>query len=630
MANEEDSAQCGSGCGCQSTVPRREFLQWVGLGASAALTASRAVMAGPFERADFESLVPVDKKLSPEWIKSLFARGEPKVYRGGELEYIGMPVGGIGAGYLYLGGDGKLWHWEIFNKTGGTGADHYANPMKPQSPLEQGFAIRSTIDGKTETRTLDRTGFPEVSFRGQYPIGTVQYSDPACPLQITLEAFSPFIPLSTDDSSLPATILHFQVANTSPADVEGTLAGWLQNAALLATPAGSAIRQNRIIRDANLSLLNCSVEPAAPVTQPARNDVVFEDWNKENYEGWTVEGTAFGTRPAHRSQAYAYMGDLGGGGDRMANSHITAPGADVNARDANIGKLISKSFTIERRFIHFWIGGGNHPGKTCINLRVGGKIVLTATGMNQNRMALHTFDVAAFAGQSAALEILDAETGQWGNIGIGKITFSDCPALSDKFENEPDFGSMALALLGGPAQHAMASGGKGGFDGKIADDARAALQEVLIGTIGGDFKLAPGQSASIDFVLTWYFPNLRLDGLPSRGRHYGVKFPSAAAVAQYVACHFEMLAGQTRLWRDTWYDSTLPYWFLDRTFLNACILATSTSLRLADGRFYSWEGVGCCAGTCTHVWHYAHTMSRLFPDLERNTRERHRSRGRLR
>ena len=82
------------------------------------------------------------------------------------------------------------------------------------------------------------------------------------------------------------------------------------------------------------------------------------------------------------------------------------------------------------------------------------------------------------------------------------------------------------------------------------------------------------------------------------------------------------LHAQTRLWHDTWYDSTLPYWFLDRTMLNTACLASSTSHRFATGRFWGWEGVGCCEGTCTHVWHYAHAVARLFPDLERDVRKR--------
>jgi hypothetical protein len=56
--------------------------------------------------------------------------------------------------------------------------------------------------------------------------------------------------------------------------------------------------------------------------------------------------------------------------------------------------------------------------------------------------------------------------------------------------------------------------------------------------------------------------------------------------------------------------------------LNTSSLASSTSHRFATGRFWGWEGVGCCEGTCTHVWHYAHAVARLFPDLERDLRKR--------
>ncbi len=63
------------------------------------------------------------------------------------------------------------------------------------------------MDCKAQERTLDRIGFPNVSFRGEYPIGTVEYKADGFPVEIKLEGFSPFIPLNTADSSLPVTVM---------------------------------------------------------------------------------------------------------------------------------------------------------------------------------------------------------------------------------------------------------------------------------------------------------------------------------------------------------------------------------------------------------------------------------------
>ena len=140
----------------------------------------------------------------------------------------------------------------------------------------------------------------------------------------------------------------------------------------------------------------------------------------------------------------------------------------------------------------------------------------------------------------------------------------------------------------------------------------------LAGSLTRKLTLEPGQSATVTFLVTWHFPNLKLnEKFELTGRYYAQRFKSALAVAEHLAANFDTLCQQTRLWHDTWYDSTLPYWFLDRTFANTSILATSTCFRFGNGRFWGWEGVGCCAGTCGHVWHYAHAVGRLFPELER-------------
>ena len=170
----------GGSCG----MPRREFIAAVAAGGAAALSAM-PVMAGPFETSEQDKLVPADKKLDPQWVKSLTARGTREVYRGKELERIGMPIGGLCAGQLYLGGDGKLWHWDIFNKQIGTGDGNYAHPPLPSSPLEQGFAVEVEIDGRKKVRALDRRGFADISFCGEYPIAFVDYRDPQLPISVS-------------------------------------------------------------------------------------------------------------------------------------------------------------------------------------------------------------------------------------------------------------------------------------------------------------------------------------------------------------------------------------------------------------------------------------------------------------
>ena len=135
-----------------------------------------------------ETLIPEDKKLSADWLKSLAARGKPTTYRGRGLENIGMPVGGICCGQLYLGGDGKLWHWDLFNlpqpaNFSDSGGPNYARPPKPESPIEQGFALKVTVGGKSETRQLDSRGFraEDIAFQGQYPVATIDTAPKSCP-----------------------------------------------------------------------------------------------------------------------------------------------------------------------------------------------------------------------------------------------------------------------------------------------------------------------------------------------------------------------------------------------------------------------------------------------------------------
>jgi len=615
-------------CGCSVPLQRREFLKLSGLTALTVLAAAPADGQSGDPDESTIGLVPIDKHLDPAWLASLTVRGERAVYRGKDLAKIGMPVGGICAGQLYLGGDGKLWHWDIFNQHIGTGDEHYAHPPDPDHPIEQGFALRITSGAGSQIRTLDKSGFSDITFTGEYPIGYVNYADPDCPVTVSLEAFSPFIPLNTHDSSLPATVMSYTVRNHTAQKVEVELVGWIQNAVCLHTGSQLAGIRRSEVRSlgGGGDVLVCRAEEIKPAQAP-REPIVFADFEGEDWGDWKVEGTAFGTGPAHGGVGDQRLSGFKGNGFANSFAHFDPPQ----------GKLTSPTFKIERPYISFIIGGGNHPGKTCINLVVDEKVVRTSTGRNSDQMFWDNWHVDDLAGKDARIEIVDAESGGWGHIEIDQIQFGDVPVASRPMNRQPDYGTMALAILGphddflfsptlpaGEAARAMFEDGVLKEMNRVkAVSTTGTTAPMYRGAIGQKMTIEAGREETVSFLLTWCFPNFShpADANMTAGNYYAKNFADAEAVAQYVADNFDRLARETRLWHDTWYDSTLPYWALDRTFLNTSILATATCRRWRNGRFWCWEGVGCCIGTCTHVWHYAQAVARLFPELERSTRE---------
>lgn len=151
-----------------------------------------------------------------------------------------------------------------------------------------------------------------------------------------------------------------------------------------------------------------------------------------------------------------------------------------------------------------------------------------------------------------------------------------------------------------------------------------------IPAIATKVELKPRESREFTFFISWHFPVVRIKEnfgprFLSFKNEYAARFKDATAVAEHVAANYAELSAQTRQWVKSWNDSTLPQWLLDRTVVTADTLQTANCFLLGDGkggRFWAWEGIGVCHGTCTHVWHYAQALARLFPALERNLREK--------
>ena len=617
---QEDNCSTGA---CCSGMTRREFLA-----TSSAAAAGLPIVAGPFSRValaaegEIGHYVPVDKKLTPEWIASLTARGVPKVWSGEQLNYLAMPVGGIGAGQMYLLGDGSLACWHIYNHVFPTGSRaNYQEPFIPGIRLQQGFMLTvKPKGGEAVTRRLDKSDFPNVAFTGRYPIGKILYRDETSPVQVELQGFSPFIPLNALDSTLPATILEFSLKNTSGVPVEVELAGWLENpVGIFSAKEGILGRRRQAVgRSASAAWIDYSGLPPEQ-TQPVKEEKpeVFADFEGNSYGDWKAEGTALGARPA--TGAINRQNPVSGfEGKGLVNSY--------NPDDDARGRLTSPEFVIRRPYINCLVGGGSNDRRVFVRLLVEGQEVGRAAGSGDEKLGWKSWNVASHRGKTATIEIVDNATGAWGHINVDQIEFADVPRASGDFTQETDFGTVRLALLAS-ADLATADAGAAPRElfARKTDEATYPLGEVKLAALGKRLTLAAGETTTVPFVLCWHFP-IRWWDFPQNadvGNFYATRFPDAGGVVDYVEKNYERLCDATRLYCKTFYDqSTLPEWLLERIGQTPSILATGTVHWRKNGRFWGWEGVGCCAGCCTHVWNYEHALARLFPELERSMRER--------
>ena len=175
-------------------------------------------------------------------------------------------------------------------------------------------------------------------------------------------------------------------------------------------------------------------------------------------------------------------------------------------------------------------------------------------------------------------------------------------------------------------------------DGLTAYDFDISVADNIV-NVERKLTIKPNESKTVVVALAWYFPNInaakkrleltRITNIDKLKNYYSKFYVDAADVARKFNKNYNELSGETKLWHDTWYDATLPKYFLTRSFLNTSTLATTVWRRFADlvsgeldGRVYCSEGMYYGVGTCNHVLHYEQNMGRVFPDVTRGLRKK--------
>lgn len=157
------------------------------------------------------------------------------------LREIAFPLGGIGAGNISIEGRGALRDWEIYNHPNkGTFLPMTfpviwakAEGQDTQCRVIQGVRDKNFIGDITGDNYglgwIREQGdglpcFASVTFEGRFPIARFRFEQPEFSLQVSLKAFSPFIPLDTDSSSMPVACFIYHLKNMTDKTVEATVA----------------------------------------------------------------------------------------------------------------------------------------------------------------------------------------------------------------------------------------------------------------------------------------------------------------------------------------------------------------------------------------------------------------------
>jgi uncharacterized protein (DUF608 family) len=165
-------------------------------------------------------------------------------YEGAVGAPLGMSLGGLGTSTFEIGRDGAVQNLRLQNDWSET---------LPPTPAGTFLAVHARRHGEQGCGRLLQLAAPAglepiaaLRYTGRFPAVELAYRDPALPCQVTLEAFSPFVPQDAAASSLPLVFFTFQLRNPGPQPVTATVAfSWVNNIAAETQRGGWPASGNR-------------------------------------------------------------------------------------------------------------------------------------------------------------------------------------------------------------------------------------------------------------------------------------------------------------------------------------------------------------------------------------------------
>lgn len=164
----------------------------------------------------------------------------------------GIALGGIGAGSVELRKNGQFYNWSIMNNWPVfTGAPLVPTNFPGNSDKDSYlfFLVRYQVEGESPKIKLLQindgiseasmesviyyypwlSAIEKIEYNGTFPFVNMKFSDSEMPLEISMQAYSPFIPRDVKNSSLPGIFFNYSIVSTSQKPVKVLLVGSLRN-----------------------------------------------------------------------------------------------------------------------------------------------------------------------------------------------------------------------------------------------------------------------------------------------------------------------------------------------------------------------------------------------------------------
>lgn len=564
------------------------------------------------------------------------------------LNRIAFPIGGIGTGMYCLEGTGAISHMSVRHRMeffhepavyaaiclkGESSEANIARVVEGPIPDWKYFGRPFAARGG-ERCTYGFPRFRECEFSMRFPFCTVKLADKALPIRATITGFSPFTPGDADSSSIPAGTLEYTFENTSEQSIDavfslhspnfmgrGTVGAIARGFTLNGSDGSFAftvdgeekvsvdhcwfrggwwdpqtitwdnVQKGRIIANPPTGGGEPGASLYVPITlQPGKSQTV------RLLTCWYVpkSGLKYGNRvergPAFRKGPSRGTVDASGITQQPVSGYLGEGLVNTfdPVGDGPVGTLTSPEFTVDKKYLHLLVGGGDDGKSVYVELLVDDKQVASACGVQEETLRWTSWDLAEHQNKKAVVRIVDNASGPWGHILADQIMLSDHPLDELLVDGRPKDGDERVIVLAD-------------FEGDTYMPWKSDPKEEACCPDGACEPIP-------EAYVPWY----------------ATRYDDVADVVDTFRRRYNELWKRSKLFSDTLHDTTLPPEVVEAVAANLSILKSPTVLRQHDGRLWSWEGCndgsGCCAGSCTHVWNYAQAICHLFPELERGYR----------